>query len=81
MSDDDRLSAATVDGMLDAMMPYVEALAPDRRAGTCLLMASRLVEKAAYYAVRIDPGAPRVHLFDLAGHLDAASGHLGGGTT
>lgn len=62
---------ATLDG-------YLDTCRPEDRARLALLMASKLVQVAAYYAVQVDPDAPRLELFDLAGDLDAATNKVAG---
>ncbi|MEM8825177.1 MAG: hypothetical protein AAGF30_16340 [Pseudomonadota bacterium] len=65
---------------MDVMQAYIDRSNPEDRAGLALLIAGRLVDVAAYYAVQVDPDAPRLLLFDLSAALDAATEKISGQT-
>ncbi|MEM7641010.1 MAG: hypothetical protein AAF366_00610 [Pseudomonadota bacterium] len=73
MADISQVSEHLVSEMMETVESYLDLSRPEDRARIALLMASKLVEVAAYHAVRVDPDAPRLQLFNLAGDLNDAT--------
>ncbi|MEM8850415.1 MAG: hypothetical protein AAGE03_10305 [Pseudomonadota bacterium] len=81
MTDICQVSEQLVAEMMETVESYLDLSRPEDRARIALLMASKLVEVAAYHAVRVDPDAPRLQLFDLVGDLNDATDKICGRRT